>query len=430
MSKKRIVITGMGTINPLGDNPEIFYQNLLAGKSGIKRWHSLDMSKIECKIGGDLGDYPTATAIEHYYLYFEGSDLKNLRKLYRGTTFSAKLTLLATLQAWEDANFFAKPPKNLREVSLPVAGHNFNSNYIFENYRNFMEDPEYIEPLSSIDAIDPNLPAVVSETLKIHGPAFTLGGACASGNLALRQGYLDIMSGECDTALVVGPPFDVSPADIQASVVLSAVVVKPEYQDRPELSSRPFDKKRCGFLYSHGGATLVLETLESAEARGAKIYAELLGVSANANANHMPIPGAEHQEHAMKKVLSLSGVSAEEVDYINCHATSTYEGDLQEILALKNVFGDHIKNIKLNAPKSMLGHTCWASPLVETIAALKQMQYGKLHPTINLDDPDPEVEGLELCANKVVDHQIETMLKNSFGFGGINCCSLIRRFKG
>ncbi len=430
MKNQRIVITGIGTVNPLGGNPEEYYQNLLAGKSGIRRWQSLDMSKLECQIGGDMGDFDTAGAMEPFWPYFEGPTFKSVRKLFRGTTFSAKIALITTLQAWEDADFFERPPLDLRAVSLPVAGHNFNSNYIFENYRTFIQDPDMIEPLCSVDAIDPNLPAVVSEALGLHGPSFTLGGACASGNLALRQGYLDILSGECDTALVVGPPFDVSPADIQASTILSAVVVKPEYQHNPTSSCRPLDKGRCGFLYSHGGATVVLETLERAEARGAKIYGELLGVAANANANHLPIPGAEHQEHAVKKLLNMTGTEPEQIDYINCHATSTYEGDLQEILALKNVFGPHIQNIKLNAPKSMLGHTCWASPLVETIGALKSMEYGKLHPTINLDDPDPEVEGLELCANKVVNHQIDIMLKNSFGFGGINCCSLIKRFRG
>ncbi len=429
MKNQRVVITGIGTVNPLGADPEEFYRNLLAGKSGIRRWESLDMSQLECQIGGDMGHFDRKAAMEPFWQYFEGQQLKAVRKLFRGTTFSAQMAMIATLQAWEDANFFEKAPLDLRAVSLPVAGHNFNSNYIFENYRNFMSDPDFIEPLSSIDAIDPNLPAVISETLGLHGPSFTLGGACASGNLALRQGFLDIVSGECDTALVVGPPFDVSPADIQASIVLSAVVIKPEYQHNPEPSSRPFDKGRCGFLYSHGGATMVLETLERAQARGVRIYGELLGVSANANANHLPIPGAEHQEHAMKKVLAMAEILPEQIDHINCHATSTYEGDLQEILALKRVFGTHIHNIKLNAPKSMLGHTCWASPLVETIGALKSMEYGKLHPTINLEDPDPEIEGLELCANKVVEHQIEMMLKNSFGFGGINCCSLISRFQ-
>ena len=430
MKNHRIVITGIGTINPLGKNVEEFYQNFLAGKSGIRRWESLDMSALECQIGGDMGDFDTKTAIEPFWQYFSGQKLKNLRKLFRSTTFSAQIAILTSLQAWEDAGLFAVPPLDFYRISLPVAGHNFNSNYIFQNYRSFEDDPEYIKPLSSIDAIDPNLPAVVSETFGLHGPAFSIGGACASGNLALRQGCLDIYSGECDSALVVAPPFDVSPADIQASIILSAVVVKKEYQHNPQASSRPFDKGRCGFLYSHGGATVVIETLERALARNAKIYGEILGVAANANANHMPIPGAEHQEHVMKKVLAMANLEAEQIDYVNCHATGTYEGDLQEILALRNVFGPHIQNIKLNAPKSMLGHTCWASPLVETVGALKSIEHGKLPPTINLDNPAPEIEGLEFCANKVVEHQIDIMLKNSFGFGGINCCSLIRRFTG
>ncbi len=185
---------------------------------------------------------------------------------------------------------------------------------------------------------------------------------------------------------------------------------------------------RCGFLYSHGAATIILEDLESALARGAHIWGELLAVKAGSNANHLPMPGAEDQEAAMKGALEMAGVRPEQVDYVNCHATGTPAGDIQEIRAIKATFGDHAKKLKLNAPKSMLGHTCWASPLVETVGGLLQMKYGKLHPTINIAQKDPEID-MDICENGPVDHQIHYMLKNSFGFGGINCCSLIKRYE-
>jgi 3-oxoacyl-(acyl-carrier-protein) synthase len=187
--------------------------------------------------------------------------------------------------------------------------------------------------------------------------------------------------------------------------------------------------QRGGFLYSHGAATIVVEDYEVAKARGAKIYAEVLAVRASANGNHLPMPGADHQAWAMQKVLDDAGVKPEQVLYANCHATGTPAGDLQEVKAMKKVFGDHIKNMKINAPKSMLGHTCWASPIVETIGGIMQMNNSKLHPTINVDDQDPEID-FDVCKDGPVDLEFDYMLKNSFGFGGLNCVSLIKKYKG
>lgn len=424
---RRVVITGMGTINPLGDNLEDYYNNLMAGKSGVKRWESLDLSAVECKIGGDLGDYDWKAGLERLKDDMPEDMFKKARKLFKNTTFSARIAVLSALTAYKHAGLLGKEV-DIHGTSILVPGHNLNSNYVFENARQFFEEPEYIDALAGVEAIDPNVPALITEVLGLQGPSFTIGGACASGNLALRVGFRDIVSGECERSIIAGAPFDVSPADIQASVIINAVVIKPEYQDKPEGASRPFDANRCGFVYSHGAGTLVLESLESAKERGAEIYAEVLAVRANSNANHLPAPGAEKQAWVMQKVLEDAGVSPEDVDYVNCHATGTPVGDVQEIKAVKSVFGDHAYNMKLNAPKSMLGHTCWASPLVETIAGLLQMRHGKLHPTINIDELDPEID-LDVCAGKTVDHQINYMLKNSFGFGGINCCSLIKRFE-
>lgn len=425
--KRRVVVTGMGTINPLGDNLEDYYNNLIAGKSGMKKWKSIDLSDVECKIGGDLGDYDYKAALEKMKDKFSETKFKAIRKLFKYTTFSARLTALAAISAYDDAELIGKEIDPYR-TSVIVPGHNLNSNYIFENTKQYFEDPYWVDSLAGVEAIDPNVPAIVTEILGLKGPTFTIGGACASGNLAIRSGFRDIVMGECDRAVIAGAPFDVSPSDIHASVVIQAVVIKPEFQDRPEEASRPFDSERCGFLYSHGAATLILEELESAKARGAHIYGELLGVKASANANHLPLPGAEEQVRVMKEVMKDSGVKAEQIEYVNCHATGTPKGDLQEILAIKSAFGDHYKNLKINAPKSMLGHTCWASPLVETIGGLLQMKNQKLHPTINIGIQDPEVD-LDICANKAVDYTFKYMLKNSFGFGGVNCCTLYKKYE-
>lgn len=426
--KRRAVITGMGTINPLGDTLEGYYQNLVNGTSGIRRWRTLDMSNIECKIGGDLGDYDCLAALERFREVLGADIFKKAKKIFRSTTFSAKASVLCTLSAWHDAGLFATGVDPFR-TSVIVGGHNLNSNYIHENSKRFFEDEEAMDPLSGVEGIDPNVPAVITEILGLHGPTFTIGGACASGNLALREGFRDIMSGECETAVIAGGLFDMSPGDIQASVIINAVVVKPEFQEQPEKASRPFDADRAGFVYSHGAGTLMLEELEHALNRGARIYGEVLGVRANANACHLPTPAAGVQARLIRELLASTGTDPSEVDFASCHATGTPGGDLEEIRAIKEAFGTHAYRMKLNAPKSMLGHTCWASPIVETIAGLLQMKHGRLHPTINIDRLDPEVD-LDVCAKGPVEHRIHCMLKNSFGFGGINACSLIRRYEG
>ncbi|HVO37589.1 MAG TPA: beta-ketoacyl-[acyl-carrier-protein] synthase family protein [Spirochaetia bacterium] len=426
--ERRAVITGMGTINPLGDTLEGYYQNLIKGTSGIRRWQTLDMSNIECKIGGDLGDYDCLAALSRYQEILGAEAYKKIKKLFRITTFSAKAAMLCALAAWQDAGLFGASLDPYR-TSVIVGGHNLNSNYIHENSKRFLVDEESIDPLSGVEAIDPNVPALITEILGLHGPTMTVGGACASGNLALREAFRDIKTGESDAAVVAGGLFDMSPGDIQASVIINAVVVKPEYQDNPEKASRPFDADRAGFVYSHGAGTLLLEELEHARARGAQIYGEVLGVKANANACHLPAPAAETQGRLISELLSATGTDPRDVDFASCHATGTAGGDLEEIRAIKQAFGGHAYNMKLNAAKSMLGHTCWASPIVETIAGLLQMKHGRLHPTTNIDHLDPEVD-LDVCAGGPVEHRIGYMLKNSFGFGGINACSLIRRFEG
>lgn len=426
INNKRVVITGMATINPLGDNLEDYYANLIRGKSGIKKWTSLDMSNVECKIGGDLGNYDYTAALEKLGPKLPPELFKKTRKIFRNATFPNKINVICTLRAYLDAGLMEMKSDPFR-TSILVGGHNFNSRYITKNARQFQIEPLYIEPLFGVEALDPNIAATVSEILGLQGPTYTIGGACASGNLALRDGFRDIISQECDRAIISGAIFDMTPADIHAMAFLDSVVVKPEYQENPEAASRPFDVKRCGFVPSHGAGTIILEDWETARKRGAHIYAELLGIKANANANHLPAPSSQSQAYLMRELLKTANLKPEEIDYINCHATGTPLGDLQEINAIKQVFGAQTRNLKLNAPKSMLGHVCWSAPIVETIGGILQMNNNMLHPTINISELDPEID-LDVCANQAQAHNINYMLKNSFGFGGLNCCSLIKRY--
>ncbi len=426
-NQRRVVITGMATINPLGDTLEDYYQNLIQGKSGITRWKSLDMSQVECKIGGDLGDYDARAALERIGPQLLPPLLKKTRKIFKNATFSNKINLLCALQAYLDAALWEASGDPFR-TSVLVGGHNFNSRYITKNTEQFRAEPLFIEPLFGVEALDSNIAATVSEVLGLRGPTFTIGGACASGNLALRDGFRDILCGECERSVVTGAIFDMTPADIHAMAFLDSVVVKPEYQDNPSAASRPFDAKRCGFVPSHGSGAIVLEDLATARERGARVYAEVLGVKANANANHLPAPSAESQTRLMRDLLQAAGVKPEEVNYVNCHATGTPLGDLEEMKALQQVFGDKPAQLKINAPKSMLGHVCWSAPIVELIGGVLQMNHNTLHPTINIDELDPAIS-LDVCANQAQSHPVRYMLKNSFGFGGLNCCSLIKRFE-
>lgn len=426
-SSPRVVITGMSTINPLGDSLDGFADNLLAGVSGIRRWESLDVSNIECKIGGDIGNYDCKKALAKYEHILPEERYKIIRKLFKTATFSSKTAVLCALGAFEDSHLF-ETDVDLFRMSAPVGGHNLNSKYLFDNGAQFREEPEFIEPLSGIEGIDPAIPGLVTEALGLHGPAFTIGGACSSGNLAIREGFRDIVTGECERSLVTGALFDMCTADLHASEFINAIVVRPDLLEDPTRASRPFDLNRGGFIYSHGCGALVLENRELALARGARIYAEILGVQANANGNHLPVPSAEYQHLLIKQLLERTGVAPEEIDYVNCHATSTPAGDIQEIRAIKKALGPHAYDVRLNAPKSMLGHTCWAAPIVETIGGILQMERGRLHQSINIDELDPEID-LDVCADGPVEVDAKLMLKNSFGFGGLNCCTLIRKYE-
>jgi 3-oxoacyl-[acyl-carrier-protein] synthase-1/3-oxoacyl-[acyl-carrier-protein] synthase II len=425
---RRVVVTGMSTINPLGDTLETYHSNLLAGISGIRKWTTLKLDSIESKIGGDMGDYDMMAALDRVKQNIPEPLYVKVRKLFRSCTFSNKMAVLCAMNAYCDAGLFHKETDPYR-TSVLLAGHNFNSRYVNKNIDQFKQDPTYIDPLLAVEGLDQNIAATISEVLSVKGPVCTVGAACASGNYALRAGFRDIVMGDCEFSIVAGAPFDMAEIDMQAMVFLNSIVVNPHFQDKPQKASRPFDTQRCGFIPSHGSAVIILEELQSALDRGAHIYTELLNVKANADGSHLPSPSSENQKRLIIDLLTSSNVRPESIDYINCHATSTPLGDLEEIKAIKEAFGDHAYKLKLNAPKSMLGHTCWAAPLVETVGAILQMNGGVLHPSINIDNLDPSVD-LDVCANQARECTVRYMLKNSFGFGGLNCCSLFKRFEG
>jgi 3-oxoacyl-(acyl-carrier-protein) synthase len=244
----------------------------------------------------------------------------------------------------------------------------------------------------------------------------------------MRCAVDEIQLHDVNVAAVVAPVLDYSQLDMQGMAILGAISYK-SFNDTPTKASRPYDTKREGFVPTHGAAVLILEELDHAVARGSKIYAEILGVESSSDGCHLPQPSRIGQARLMNRLLKNCGVKPTEVDFISAHATSTPLGDLTELRSIKDVFGDHCKTLKINAPKSMLGHTCWSAATVETVAAILQMNRNELHPSINIDNLDPEVD-VDVCRNERKKHNIDILLKNSFGFGGLNCISLIKKYKG
>ncbi len=229
----RVAVTGMSTINPLGDDLDGFFEGLVAGQSGVREWQTIDISGLECRVGGDLGDYDLGAALTRLGDGMERDDFRALRRLFRATTFSTRMAILCALGAYRRAGLEAATPDPYR-VSVPVGGHNFNSRYVTDNNDRYRDDPDFIDPLMGVHGLDPNAASCVAEVIGARGPTLTLGGACASGNLALREGYRSIVMGEVDVAVVCAGPFDMTEVDLHASVILNAVVVDPELQAPPE----------------------------------------------------------------------------------------------------------------------------------------------------------------------------------------------------
>ncbi len=430
-TNRRVVITGMSINTPLGDTLDGFYQGLLAGRSALSNWKKLDTSRIYSKVGADLSDYDIATKVKSFEGRVEADVYKRLRKLLKTAPWSTQLTMLMAIDGWLDAGLdkhTASGALDGTRIASIVAGHNINFNYQYEGRLQFQEEPDYMDSLLALTGLDTDHAGSVSEVLQVRGPIYTIGSACASANHALRCAIDEIRYHDVDCALVTGAVLDFSPVELHAMALMGAITYR-SFNEDPQRASRPYDTRREGFVPAHGGGTMVIEPLDLALKRGAKIYAEIVGIEANSDGNHLPQPSEEGQSRLMSKLLKMTGVAAEEIDYINAHATSTPLGDITELRSIKRVFGQHAYKLKVNATKSMLGHTCWSAPVVESIAAILQMNGGKLHPSINIQDLDPEVD-LDVCRDRIVEHPIRYIMKNSFGFGGINCVAIFKRWEG
>lgn len=427
MSSKRIVISGMSVNTVLGDTLPTFIESLLAGRSAINRWRFFDNKNVYSKVGADLTGYDVKKRLGELESQIDSEMFHRLKKLTARAPFSTQLSLLLTAAALKDAGL-TKGALDTERTGVIVAGHNINSNYNSINRTQFDEEPDFIDGMLALHNLDTDHAAICSELAQARGPIYTVGAACASGNVALRCAIDEIRVHDADMVLIVGSALDMAPMDLHAMALLGAISYQ-SFNEAPFAASRPFDTRREGFVPAHGGAVLVVESLESAQRRGARIHAEVLGSEANADGCHQPKPSVEGQTRVMTRLLKQVGIAPEQVDYVSAHATSTPLGDLTELQSIKNVFGKHAYKLKINATKSMLGHCCWAAATVETVAGILQMNCGKLHPSINIDELDPKID-LDICRGKVNEKDIKIFMKNAFGFGGINAVSLFKRWEG
>jgi 3-oxoacyl-(acyl-carrier-protein) synthase len=417
----------MSINTPLGDTLGAFLDGLLAGRSAITRWKGIDAAPIYSKVGGDLSQYDVDGKVRRLVPSTPETMHKRLQRLVARSPWSTRLSMLTAVDAWLDAGWAGAAPA-AETTATVVAGHNLNQGHQYAQRLQFADEPDYMDSLLALNGLDTDHAGCVSEVLQLRGPLYTVGAACASGNVALRCAVDEIRHHDMDAAIVVGAALDFSPLELHAMALMGAISFH-SFNDRPASASRPYDARREGFVPAHGCGALVLEPLAQAVARGARIYAEVLGVEASSDGNHLPQPSEDGQARLMERALERSGVRASEIDFISAHATSTPLGDLTEVRSIGRVFGEHTRRLKVNAAKSMLGHTCWASPVVETVAAVLQMRAGRLHPSINIDELDEEVQ-LDVCRGGAVDWPVRYLMKNSFGFGGINCVSILRRWDG
>lgn len=422
MPETRIAVTGMSITTPLADDLPGYLGALLEGRSAITRWRTIPTERIYCKVGADLGDYDVLAGTQALEGHVPGEVFSRLHRLAVRAPWGTGVSMLGAVRAALDAHWFGSAAPT--DTAVVVSGHNLTSGYVYRQTMEFLEEPDFIDGLMSLHSLDTDHGGCVTEVLGTRGPVYSVGGACASGNHALRLAVDEIRHRGLRSAFVVGAPTDFSPVDLHAMALIDAISHR-SFNDEPARASRPFDTRREGFVPAHGSAVLVLEDWDHARARGARVYAEIVGVEACADANHEPQPSREGQVWLMRRLLERCGLEPEAIDYINAHATSTPLGDRTECASIREVFGRHADRLRVNATKSMVGHTTWAAPAVELVAGILQMQAGRLHPSINIETLDPEID-LDVCADGPVDHAVGTFMKSSFGFGGTNCIAIVR----
>jgi len=412
MSGRRVVITGLGIISPVGTGIEKFWSNLLEGQSGIGPITRFDASELPTRIAGEVKDFQ----VDNYI------DKKEARRMDLFTQYA----VAAAKMAIEDSGM------DLCQVDLNrmgvILGSGIGGIATMEDQCKVLinKGPNRTSPFMVPMMIVNMAAGQISIHLGAKGPNITVVSACASGTNAVGDAFKLIQRGDADVAISGGTEAAITPLAFSGFCSMKALSTR---NDEPTKASRPFDKERDGFVMGEGSAILILESLEHAQKRGARIYAEVLGYGSTADAHHItaPAPNGEGAARAMLMAINDAGLKPEQIDYINAHGTSTELNDKFETLAIKQIFGDSVGQVLISSTKSMTGHLLGASGALELAATALALQNGQIPPTINYENPDPECD-LDYTPNVKREKEIKYALSNSFGFGGHNATVILEKY--
>jgi len=414
MQPKRVVITGMGCVTPVGNNVKEFWAALAAGKSGIQKITYFDVSSYPSQVAGEVKNFDPSAYIE----------AKNARKLDK----FAQYAIVSTYMALEDSGI--NLPEINKERAGVILGSGIGGLQVIEDQHAILmqKGPSKVSPFLIPMLIADEAPGQIAINCGFKGPNLSVSTACASASHAIGISFRTIRYGEADVMITGGSDAAVTPLGLAGFCQMKALST---HNDFPQEASRPFDKERDGFVMADGGGVLILESLEHAQKRGARIYAELVGSGMTADAYHItaPDPEGEGARLVMAKALEDAEINLNDVDYINAHGTSTEYNDKIETLAIKKLFGQSAYKIPISSTKSMTGHMLGAGGAVELIACVKTITENIIHPTINYKNPDPECD-LDYVPNKTREKEVKVAISNSFGFGGHNACLVVKKFEG
>jgi len=408
--KRRVVITGMGVLTPIGIGVKTFWENLIAGKSGIDRITLFDPDGFDSKIAGEVKGFDPLN-------YMDKTEAR------RNDRFS-QFVLAAAQEAIQDAEL------NLEKIDKDRAGVIIGSGVgglqtLIDQHQLFLnKGPKRVSPFLIPMMIANIASGVVSIKYGLKGPNMCVISACATANHSIGEAYRHIERGEADVMLCGGAEAPIVPLGIAGFISMKALSTR---NDEPQKASRPFDRDRDGFVISEGAGVIVLESEEHAISRNARIYAELAGYGASADAYHIaaPEPEGTGAYKCMENAIRDASLTVDDIDYINAHGTSTPVGDKAEILAIKRLFGEKAAKLKISSNKSMIGHLLGAAGGAETIATVLTIREGIIPPTINLDNPEFD---LDLVPHKSQKADISIAINNSFGFGGHNASLVIKKY--
>ena len=417
LSDRRVVVTGMGVVSAVGIGVEATWAGLVAGRSGVRGIDSFDPERTDSKIAASVVDFDPSHVL----------DRKEIRRADRYTQFG----LVAAREALDSAGLPGRLEGSLAEATGIILGTGLGGvNTLCEQITiNATRGPDRVSPFFVPMAI-PNVGAgQLSITFGALGPNFAIVSACATGGHAIGESWEIIRRGDADVMVAGGAEAGVQEALVAGFCAMRALSTR---NDDPAGASRPFDAGRDGFVIGEGCGIVVLEELEHALARSAEPLAELVGYGATADASHMtlPAPGGSGAVRAARRALEKAGLTAAAIDHLNAHATSTPEGDKAELMAIRTIFGDRAPEVAVTANKSMLGHTLGAAGAIEAVVTIQSIRTGIVPPTVNLTEPDPLAEGLDLTPLVAGHREIRTALSNSFGFGGQNTALIFTRYVG